>query len=417
MANTTYEIWKKLTAKEINSRIRQCLKKNINFQNRPILGIPVSRLDENVFSQDQRLLDSSLFLQSMVDNPNHIGCHTQGDSEPFFAGTQALEREAIEIVACDIFKGELGAQDGYIATGGTEANLQAMWIYRNYFRTELGAGTGEIAILCSTDSHYSVAKGADLLDVSLFQVEVDDDSRKIARKDLEAVINSAKNQGIRCFIVISNLVTTMFGSVDDVELYAECLQDAGVDFKIHIDGAYGGFVHPFANPQSNINFSNKNITSFTLDAHKLLQAPFGTGIFVIRKNWMQYATTAKAKYVQGMDMTLSGSRSGANAIAVWMILMTYGPHGWYEKIHLLNHRTEWLSRQLENISVRHFRHPDSNIVAIRAEFLDRSIIDKYGLVPDDHHNPKWYKIVVMNHVTVDALEPFLEDIRAPLAPE
>ena len=241
---------------------------------------------------------------------------------------------------------------------------------------------------------------------------VNENDREIVESDLEATIKSAKKNGARFFIVVSNLMTTMFGSVDDVDLYAHCLEAADVEFRIHVDGAYGGFVYPFANPQSKMTFRNQQITSFTLDAHKLLQAPFGTGMFVVRKNWMHYATTDDASYVQGMDMTLSGSRSGANAIAVWMILVTYGPHGWYEKIHLLNHRTEWLARQLDELSIEHYRHPASNIVAIRAAQLQPAIFDKYGLVPDDHHQPGWYKIVVMSHVTVDALEPFIEDLRS-----
>ena len=411
MAEQTYKVWKKLAPKEIRKRIQACLKKNVDFEQRSILGIPVSQLDENVFSQDERLLDSSVFLRSMVSNPNHIGCHTLGESEPFFAGTQELEREAIEIAACDICGGEPGQQDGYIAAGGTEANLQSMWIFRNYFRAECGAGAGEIAILCSEDSHYSVAKGANLLDLPCYRVAVDADTRELVKSSLEAKIDEAKKHGARCFIVVSNLVTTMFGSVDDVDLYANCLRAASVEFMIHIDGAYGGFVYPISNPGSKISFANPDITSFTLDAHKLLQAPFGTGMFVIRKGLMHYATTSDASYVQGMDMTLSGSRSGANAIAVWMILVTYGPHGWYEKIHLLNHRTEWLARQLDELGVAHYRHPHTNIVTIRAQYLNDEIIDRYGLVPDDHHNPAWYKIVVMSHVTVDALEPFLNDLK------
>lgn len=374
MEQPTYRVWKKLPPAEIQERIRGCLNRNVNFQTRPIFGIPVSRLDEHVFPQDQRLLDLSVFLEAMVDNPNHIGCHTLGESERFFAGTQELEREAIEIVACDIFQGEPGKQDGYIAGGGTEANLQAMWIYRNYFRAEAGARHGEIAILSSCDSHYSVAKGANLLDLPLHQIAVDDNTREINEAELNKTIAVAKAQGVRCFIVVANLMTTMFGSVDDVELYAKCLSTAQVRFLIHVDGAYGGSVYPFSNPQSNISFRNVNITSFTVDAHKLLQAPFGTGMFVIRKDWMQYATTRNANYVQGMDMTLSGSRSGANAIAVWMILVTYGPYGWYEKIHLLNHRTEWLARQLNELSLAHYRHPHSNIVAIRAQHLNDDII-------------------------------------------
>jgi hypothetical protein len=35
------------------------------------------------------------------------------------------------------FKAEPGSFDGYIASGGTEANIQALWIYRNYFMNEL----------------------------------------------------------------------------------------------------------------------------------------------------------------------------------------------------------------------------------------------------------------------------------------
>jgi hypothetical protein len=95
-----------------------------------------------------------------------------------------------------------------------------------------------------------------------------------------------------------------------------------------------------------------------------------------------------------------------------MILVTYGPHGWYEKIHLLNHRTEWLARQLNELSLAYYRHPHSNIVTIRAQHLNDDIIQKYGLVPDDHHDPAWYKLVVMSHVTVDSLEPFIEDLRS-----
>jgi glutamate/tyrosine decarboxylase-like PLP-dependent enzyme len=411
MTQPAYEVWKKLSAKEIKQRIQGCLKKNIDFKEQPILGIPVSRLDENVFSQDERLLDSSVFLQTMVDNPNHIGCHTLGQSEPFFAGTQVLEREVIEITACDILGGAPGQQDGYVAAGGTESNIQAMWIYRNYFRSEQGACNQEIAVLCSADSHYSMPKGANLLDLRLLWVPVDDNTRQIQTTRLKEMIRQAKQDGIRCFIVVSNLMTTMFGSVDDVDLYAECLNAEAVNFVIHVDAAFGGFIYPFSCPESRIGFANENITSFTLDAHKLLQAPFGTGIFLIRKGWMQYADTDQAQYVQGMDNTLSGSRSGANAIAVWMILVTYGPHGWYEKVHLLNHRTEWLSRQLDAIGIQHYRHPASNIVTIRAGQLSKAAIEKYGLVPDNHDNPAWYKIVVMSHVTVDLLEPFIRGLR------
>jgi len=406
--------WKKLTGDEIRERVFGALNRNINYKERTTLGIPASHLDENVFNQDATYLKDAPFLSAMVHNPNHIGCHTLGDSEQFFAGTQQIERELIALVAEDILKGEPNAHDGYVASGGTEANMQAIWIYRNFFLRESGAKNNEIAILCSADSHYSMPKAGNIMNLPVISVPVDDTTREIQQEVLDQKLKEAKTSGIRYFIVVSNMMTTMFGSVDQVGTYVDALKRAGVEYKIHIDGAYGGFVYPFSTTDEELTFLNPEITSFTLDAHKMVQAPFGTGIFIIRKGWMKYATTEEAQYVQGMDATIIGSRSGANAIAVWMILQTYGPHGWFEKIHILNYRTEWVCQQLEELNVPFYRNPSSNLVTMRAASIPIELVEKYGLVPDSHNNPRWYKIVVMEHVTVDHLMPFVEDLKALL---
>jgi len=144
----------------------------------------------------------------------------------------------------------------------------------------------------------------------------------------------------------------------------------------------------------------------------MVEAPYGTGIFIIRKGWMQYAYTEEAKYVQGLDATLSGSRSGANAVAVWMILMIYGPNGWHEKIHILNYRTSWLCEQLEELDLRYFRQPGSNIIAIQSRFIPEELAHRFGLVPDVHNGKvHWYKIVVMEHVTIDELKRFVTALK------
>lgn len=75
--------------------------------------------------------------------------------------------------------------------------------------------------------------------------------------------------------------TTMFGSVDDIDKITKILNKEKINYKLHVDGAFGGFIYPFINSKSNYSFKNSNITSFTIDAHKMLQAPYGTGIFLI----------------------------------------------------------------------------------------------------------------------------------------
>jgi len=346
-----------------------------------------------------------------MENPNHIGCHTLEVSEPFFKGTQELERELIEICACDILKAPAGQIDGYVASGGTEANIQAIWIYRNEFRQAHGAALSEICILCSSDSHYSIDKAANLLALDVAKVAVDERSRNVTMDTVDSVVAEQIRNGKRYFIVIANMMTTMFGSVDTVDAFVGPLDGNSVTYRIHVDGAYGGFYYPFADSDAALDFSCSSVTSVTLDAHKMLQAPYGTGIFLIQKGFMQHAMTKEACYVEGQDYTLIGSRSGANAIAVWMILMKNGPYGWREKIFVLQKRTQWLCEQLEYMGAEFYRHPHSNIVTIRSDSIDSSLAGAYWLVPDNHSNPEWYKIVVMEHVTIEKLEPFVEALR------
>lgn len=404
--------WKKQTGEQIKERVFSALRKNVNFRERTALGVPSSKLDEKVFYDNAPILKDAPFLSTLLQNPNHIGCHTLGESESFFAGTQELERELIGLCAEDILQGEAGKQDGYVAAGGTEANIQAIWIYRNYFMRAHEAGVGQIAILCSQDAHYSMFKAANLLNIKVLSVEVDFETRILSKEDLNKKIALAKQEGIRFFIVVGNMMTTMFGSVDNIETYVEVLEKAGMVFKIHIDGAFGGFVYPFSHRQNQLNFRNPNITSFALDAHKMVEAPYGTGIFLIRKGWMKYACTEEAQYVQGLDATLSGSRSGSNAISVWMILMTYGPNGWFEKVHILNYRASWLCLRLDELEVAYYRYPGSNIVTLQSKNVPAAVAHRFGLVPDVHSGkPDWYKIVVMDHVTVDELAKFVEALK------
>jgi tyrosine decarboxylase/aspartate 1-decarboxylase len=406
------QYWKKLTKNEIKLRVDEALLQNINYHERTILGIPASHLDERVFNIDGVFLNTAPFLKAMVDNPNHIGCHTMGESEPFFAGTQKLEKELISIVAEDILKSEPDQYDGYVASGGTEANIQAIWIYRNLFKKEFGAAYHQMCILCSEDSHYSMPKAGNILNVDVGYVGVTDDRRQITCESVSKALESARSEGKKYFIVVPNMMTTMFGSVDCVHTYVDELQKAGVEYRIHIDGAYGGFVYPFSADNEEMTFKNPHISSVTFDAHKMVQAPFGTGIFVARKGLINHVFTDEAQYVSGLDATLIGSRSGANAIGVWMILQTYGPHDWFEKIHILNYRTSWLCDQLKEMGIEFYRHPSSNIVAIRGRHISPELAKKYGLVPDTHNNvPGWYKIVIMEHVHIDQLEPFVEALR------
>ncbi|MGB0979635.1 MAG: pyridoxal phosphate-dependent decarboxylase family protein [Croceimicrobium sp.] len=411
-------IWKHMTKPEIKDRVYAALAENRNYDSDYILGIPGTYLDTEQFHRDAHFLDDAPFLRTFINNPNHIGCHTlTGDEgEDMFRGTQKIEVELIRMISEEILNAEAKSVDGYVAPGGTEANIQALWIYRNYYQKEFNAKANEIAVVFSSDSHYSFYKGANILGIKALDVAVDPESRSIDMKLMQERLQAAKQEGIKYFIAIANMSTTLFGSVDDPDEIGALFESMELPYKLHVDGAFGGFIYPFTDSNSKLHFGNPRVHSVTMDAHKMLMAPYGTGVFMIRKDWMHYAATSEASYVQGLDYTMVGSRSGAQAISIWMILMTHGPRGWKNMMERLIIETDKLCSALDDMGIRYFRHPSLNIVSMYADQVPNRIPQKYRLVSDNFGaKPKWWKIVVMQHTIGKVVDQFIADMRSDLA--
>lgn len=409
--------WKSLTRSEINQRVEAALNKNASYAKGDVMGTPATYLDEDEFYPDASFLKDAPYLRTLIANPNHIGCHTlRKQSSPIFKGTQAIERELIKLCAEEVFQSPRDGVDGYITTGGTEANIEAMWIYRNYFKKEYGATNDQIGLIYSEDAHYSIPKGGDLLQLESIVMPVNINSRAIKMECFEENLANAKKRGLKYFIIILNVSTTMFGSVDEIEPIVELMDRDKSVFKLHLDAAFGGFIYPFTHPNSVHNFNNPRVSSISIDAHKMLQTPYGTGIFLIRKGYMHYVTNEQAQYVPGLDYTLCGSRSGANAIVIWMLLMVYGSEGWNQKMVDIIKRTDYVCERLDKMGVKYFRNPHINIVTIKANNIPNEIAKKYELVADTYeHMPTWWKIVVMDHVKYDLLKRFLDELEGKLA--
>ncbi|WP_424964256.1 pyridoxal phosphate-dependent decarboxylase family protein [Ekhidna sp.] len=402
--------WESYSHSKLKKMVFDALEQNLDYRHKPVLGLPASYLDTEVFYQDAPFLKDAPFLSAMIANPNHIGCHTLNESEAAFEGTQKIEAELIDLCAKEIFKGNDTHYDGYVASGGTEANIQAIWILQRYYETEFNANREDIALVYTEDAHYSMPKAGSLLNLDRFVLPVDPESRAIS-EDAINTLRLAKEAGKKHFIVVLNMGTTMFGSVDNIDDVTEWMDELELNYKIHLDAAFGGFIYPFADDNSKLTFQNSKINSFTLDGHKMLQSPYGTGIYITREGFMEYALTEEANYVKGKDYTLIGSRSGANAIAVWMIMRTYGSEGWKMKIRKLLEKTERLCDNLKERGVEFYRHPHMNIVTIKAKYIDPKVADDFLLVPDTHDdNPNWYKVVVMDHVTQGLLDRFLLEL-------
>jgi len=408
--------WPKLSSSKIKLKVFEALSKNANYRSELILGIPGTYLDTEVFYDDAPFLKDAPFLSTLIANPNHIGCHTLGDEhEEMFSGTQEIEKDVIRICAEEMFKAEPHSYDGYVASGGTEANIQALWVYRNFYIDEFDAKRNEIAVVFSDDSHYSMTKGANLLALDTIQIKVNEVSRALDIHDLEEKITAAVAHGKKYFIVVLNMATTMFGSVDDIKKVADLFNALKLNYKIHADAAYGGFIYPFTNVDNPYTFKNPNLSSISIDAHKMLQAPYGTGIFLVRKNYLKHVCNNDASYVKGKDFTLVGSRSGANAVCIWMILHAHGSVGWTVKMNNLMDKAHSFCESLEELGVEYYRNPYLNIITMRSKYISAELAKEFYLVPDTHDaSVEWYKIVLMPHVKPGVLDTFIQRLSVSL---
>jgi len=403
--------WPEKSFDELKSIILNALDQNSSFYDNNIMGLPATYLDPKIFPSDAEFLENAPYIRSFIENPNHIGLHTYDISLPTFKGSQHIELELLRICGEEIFKAKPNSFDGYIAPGGTECNIQAIWIYREYYKNILNAKNEEIVVLFSEDTHYSLYKACNILQLNYKVLDVDFHCRKIDLNKLENQLTRMKKDGVKYFITVLNLGTTMFGSIDNIAVIANLYRSHDLQFKIHVDAAFGGFIYPFTNPNNPYNFENTNMDSISVDGHKMLQAPYGTGIFLIRKGLIDNVLTEEASYIEGLDHTLCGSRSGANAIATWMILNIHGSEGLTDHMHKFVEKTSYLCTSLDTLDIRYFRNNKMNIVAIRSDDIPRSICEKYTLVPDTHSgDPLWWKIVVMEHVNWNLIDKFVGEL-------
>jgi len=410
--------WEKYNFSQIKSKVFEALSKNANYRSENILGLPDTFLDSAIFHDDDAalFLKDAPFLSALLANPDHIGVHTLEDEhEDFFSGTQEIEKDVIKICAEEIFGAEEHSYDGYVANGGTEANIEALWIYRNYFMEEYVAAIDDIAVIYSTDTHYSIPKAIDLLNLQGIEIAVHPKTRELNILDLEEKIKGALSTGFKYFIVNINMSTTTFGSVDDIENVISLLNLLHINYKLHVDAAIGGFIYPFTSPNNLFSFKNPDVTSFSMDGHQMLQTSFGTGIFLIRKEYLKYVCTNAADYVKEKYFTLCGSRSGANAVCAWMILRTYGSIGWSVKMNQLIDKTTSICNTFDGLGLGYFRNPNLNIIAIQSKCINKQLAKKYHLIPDNPtENPDWYKMVVTAHIKQEIIDKFLIELKNEL---
>ncbi|ENM3766147.1 putative pyridoxal-dependent aspartate 1-decarboxylase [Vibrio cholerae] len=220
---------------------------------------------------------------------------------------------------------------GAFCSGGTIANITALWVARNnalkaegdfpgvekagLFKAMCHYGHEGLAILVSERGHYSLKKAADVLGIGqegLVAVKTDAHNR-ICPHDLEQKITELKANKIKVFAVVGVAGTTETGNIDPLRTIAQICQREQIHF--HIDAAWGGATL-MSNRYRGLLDGVELADSVTIDAHKQLYIPMGAGMVLFKDPNAMRSIEHHAQYIlrQGSkdlgSHTLEGSRSG-----------------------------------------------------------------------------------------------------------
>ncbi|WP_087016092.1 pyridoxal-dependent aspartate 1-decarboxylase PanP [Thaumasiovibrio subtropicus] len=220
---------------------------------------------------------------------------------------------------------------GAFCSGGTIANITALWVARNnllkadgdfqgvaqegLFRAMRHYGYDDIAVLVSERGHYSLKKAADVLGIgrrSLIPVKTDDDNR-IDLDALNEKLAELKANNIKPFAIVGVAGTTETGNIDPLDALADIAQ--AHDCHFHVDAAWGGATLMSDNHRHLLK-GIERADSVTIDAHKQLYVPMGAGMVIFKNPASMASIEHHAEYILrkgSKDLgshTLEGSRSG-----------------------------------------------------------------------------------------------------------
>lgn len=211
----------------------------------------------------------------------YISAITNATTALYFAspGAIRIEHKVVRWM-CDMVGYPKETSGGYLASGGSMANFEALVCAREYF--DLKAVDYPRSVIYLTEhTHYIYKKAlhhGGLKEVIIRVIPCDEIFRMRASQLAAHIENDLKNN-LQPWMVIANGGTTAVGSIDPIREIAAITKRHNL--WLHVDAAYGGFFNLIEEGKSKFDGLNE-ADSIILDAHKSLFFPWSTGAILVK---------------------------------------------------------------------------------------------------------------------------------------
>ena len=313
------------------------------------------------------------------------------------AGAVFAENQAIQWLI-DL-AGLPASAGGVFVQGGTIGNLSALVVARAQARKKTQTPDRWV-VVCSEEAHSSIASAANVMDVDVLKVAVDENGRlqgDLVAAAIDHLHSTTKN---RVFAVVATAGTTNLGIIDDLKGIAKTAKDRELWF--HVDGAYG--IAALCAPSVRSLFAGiEDADSFIVDPHKWLFAPYDACALVYRNP--ELAKQVHSQHASYLD-TLKDDNWSPSDYAIHLTRRTRGLPFWFS---LAAHGTDAYTVAMEQTltvaqeaaelvrahpNLQLLLEPELSIVAFTRngwtsadyqKWSDQLLADQVGFIPPSAH--------------------------------
>jgi len=230
------------------------------------------------------------------------------------------------------------AARGILTSGGSLSNLVALITARSErLPPDFLRGT----LYLSEETHLSLTKAARLAGFPPERIRAlpVDGRFRLVPEALESAISEDRARGLNPFLVVANVGTTNTGAVDPLPAVLAIARRHRL--WVHADAAYGGFFRIAPGGEA-LMPGLQECDSITLDPHKGLFLPYGTGCLLVRDgDALRRAHEGSAHYLQDVaageetvnftDLSPELSRE-FRGLRLWLPLQLHGLTAFREQL-------------------------------------------------------------------------------------
>ena len=260
---------------------------------------------------------------------------------------------------------------GILTSGGSLSTLSAIVAARE---AKLGDDFSRGTIYVSEETHYCVPKAARIAGFRDWQVKriPVDERRRIDPRELQHAVEGDRVKGLKPFLVVANVGTTNTGAVDEIPRLVSIGRSHSM--WVHADAAYGGFFR-LAEEGKSLMLEIEECDSITLDPHKGMFLPYGTGCLLVRDpSLLRNAHSMDAEYLHDVKAESSPNFSELSpelsrdfrGLRIWLPLMLHGADAFKDAIEEKLMLTRWAYDRLKaDERFEMIDEPQLSVVAFR----------------------------------------------------